>query len=198
MEKKLFVQLSAKVYKTVNVYPELLLEQKDKLHNFNSNYCFSVYYKNHLVEQYGTLVYKNIFISALKPDSCVTFFENGVEHFLYQYSNDVHVVISSLHNPINIFITATAYQFLLMLLLIFLIWFVIAVTRFFQNRKTLKLFEQTSFRSIIQFSLILFIIMSAVFTSIFTGKFFIQRYNQFNNQKLIDKLTQNAKDNSNS
>ena len=195
LKSNLVVQLSAKVYKAVNVYPELLLEQKNKLGNHYDNFSYSVYFNDQLVEQYGPLSFKSYYVSNLKPDSSVSFIEeNGIEHLLFQLDNDVHIVVSSRHYPLSVFLSSNSYMFVVLLSFILFFLFLIFIKQRFSTGKSWSLFKDASFKSIIQTSLFAFIIISALFTSAAMGQYFIEQYNLLNRQKLVDKLKVAAED----
>jgi hypothetical protein len=54
---RLYVELTANSFKSAGVYPELLLEEKDKLPDVTPQYSFAIYHNQHLIEQSGDYFY---------------------------------------------------------------------------------------------------------------------------------------------
>lgn len=190
----LLVQLSAKAYKAVNVYPELLLEQKDKLKPEYDNFSYSVYVGNQMVQQNGPLVYKSFYASNLKKDSSTNFIDQGgVEHLLYQLDNDVHIIVSSQHYPLILFVSTSSYLFGILFCICLFFFFMFRFQNVFEQ-KQFSVFKNESFRNIIQYSLFAFIIIGAMMTAGIAGRYFIKQYSEISTQKLIDKLKVAAED----
>src|SRR5262249_12144135 len=155
---RLLVMLDAKVYKGANVYPELLLEEKDKLPQATSSYSFALYTNNKLIDEGGEYSYSyvNIFPGDKLPLNEPYFVdEKDYNHLLLKEANGRLIVVSNKEQVLASFFSYFSYIFIVLFVLILFILTGL-LTDDLLNRHKFKagMLERTSFRTIIQFSFI--------------------------------------------
>jgi signal transduction histidine kinase len=195
----LMVQLTSKLYKSANVYPELLLEEKNKLPI--SDYSYGIYTGNTLSEHSGkyNYPYSNDFnaFGTLKTDTLSDgemslSRHNGYNHLIYKRDANKVVVVSLEENQNARFLSYFTYLFIVLIFWTGLVWL-------FFNLKIVRLsdislfrYSTASFRTFIQVSFFIIILTSVLLIGFYTGRFFIRQYNEQTEQKLFEKLDQVA------
>jgi two-component system nitrogen regulation sensor histidine kinase NtrY len=188
-EGTLMVQLTSKVYKAVNVYPELLLEEKNKLPL--SNYSFSIYSDNIITEHSGNYTFSNYNIYAadsLADNDFITLEKNNYNHLIYKRDKHKVVVVSLPNDKLSEYLSFFSYLFMLFLVFVLLIVIVMNINILSRHNIDYNFLSNSSFRTFIQFSFFIIILSSVLIIGVFTGQFFIQQFNRNAEERLTEKL----------
>ena len=191
---RLYIILRSKLLNRINVYPELLLAEKDKIPEEAQSYSFAIYENNRLSESSGSMAYPvNDIYGAMISDTAdftepLVYREKNIEHIILQQSDGDTVVISKEINLANEFFAAFSYLFVaafffsMLMALLFYFYFYL---RGSAHRFSLA---QSSFRNIIQLSYILIIFLSVIFIGLYVGKLFQEQFNANTTEKLSEKM----------
>jgi two-component system, NtrC family, nitrogen regulation sensor histidine kinase NtrY len=187
----LMVQLTSKIYKAVNVYPELLLEEKNKLPA--SDYAYAIYTNNELSEHAGAFTYPayNTFTTDSLRRSAVdhaVFNRDDYSHLVFGRDENKTVVVSLPLQQSSRLLSYFSYMFLVLFLGMMLIWFVFFVGAWWSDPAPVRFLSNASFRTFIQFSFFLIILLSVVVIGLFTGRFFVNQFNRNTEARLNEKL----------
>ncbi|HZG01343.1 MAG TPA: HAMP domain-containing sensor histidine kinase [Chitinophagales bacterium] len=183
----LMVQLTSKVYKAVNVYPELLLEEKNKLPT--SNYAFAIYNNNLLTEHNGAFVYPAYVTAAFGPATELhTFTSNDFRHLVYKPDETKTVVVSLPSNLSQRLLSYFSYLFIILFIGLSLAWAGLYVRAWLRRRSSIDFLNTASFRTFIQISFFLIIFSAVLVIGLFTGRFFVTRFNDTTESRLNEKL----------
>ncbi len=186
---KLGVKLTAHQNFQANVYPELLLYEKNKIPETISNYSYAVY-KNNLLVSYGGTYNYSYYSTWVKPSvsNYKTIKEGQYNHFIFRPSPTDLVVISSTRNKLNDLISHFSYFFSIAFVLIVLIIIARFVTSYFSRDRLAALFFNTSLRNYIQLSFIVLIVFSVLIIGVLTGKFFREQYSRATSRTVLSKV----------
>ncbi len=188
---RLFIVLTSKVYKEINVYPELLLEEKNKIPQATEDYSFAIYDKGKLIDQGGDYSYS--FVSTFPADKLVlnepSFMdESSFSHLLLLQKDDKLIVVSRKQSVYTSFLSYFSYLFIILFLLIVTILGTGFIRDQASQRWNNSLLQRTSFRNIIQVSFVIIIFFSVIVIGVITGRFFISQFNKYTNTNLTQKL----------
>lgn len=186
---KLFVELTADAYKSAGVYPELLLEDKDKLPYQYMNYSFALYSHDHLIEQNGTYNY-DFHLKWSQDESREYQYVNyhGYHHLVYNRGNGIVIVISSKTNWFSYFTSYFSFLFVVFfnIMLLVLLFNLISINP--SLRSIRQFFRIASLRMLIHGFFMLFILVLLLIIAIVASRFFIKQYNDLSIQAVVDKM----------
>lgn len=183
---KLVLRLNPKIYYGQNVYPELLLG--DNVVNYNSiyNYGYAVYQNDKLVAQSRDFPYPyNWNKDYIFDEGDFSFVEEpDWEHSIQRFTNGKKVIVTVAREPV--FEPVATFSYL------FTFFFAgIVVVMFLQNLRsgnsTADEKFSLSFRSRINYSMMLMILVSFVIIGFVTIGFFRKQYDNFYNDRLLRK-----------
>ncbi len=186
---KLFVELTADAYKNAGVYPELLLEDKDKLPYQYLNYSFAIYSHDHLVEQNGTYNYD--YHLKWAPDESREYQYinyHGYHHLVYNRGNGIVIVVSSKTNWFSYFTSYFSFLFVVFfnITLLVLLFNLISINP--SLRSIRQFFRVASLRMLIHGFFMVFILALLMIIAYVAGWFFIRQFNDLSIQAVVDKM----------
>jgi len=186
---KLGIKLVARQFLQANVYPELLLEEKNKMPESVYNYSYAVYKNNALVSHGGIYNY-SYYSNWSKPElsNYKTTKEGVFNHFIYRPASTDLIVISSNRNKWNDFVSHFSYFFSIAFLIVIIIIVVRFVSRYTSRDRLSALFFNTSLRDYIQISFIVLIVFSVLIIGLLTVKFFKDQYSRATSQSVLSKV----------
>ncbi len=189
----LMVQLTSKIYKSANVYPELLLEEKNKLPI--SDYSYGIYTNNVLSEHAGSYNYpyfNTMRADTLKDGASTITNSNGFNHLVYRRDMNKTVIVSLEENQSARFLSYFTYLFIVLILWALLSWIFFNLRLVIHADVSPLSNTSSSFRTYIQVAFFLVILTSTILIGFYTGQFFIKQFNEQTQQKLFEKLDQVA------
>lgn len=184
----LMVQLTSKVYKAVNVYPELLLEEKNKLPA--SDYTYAIYSNNVLTEHAGSFIYHAYHAKTEDPPHVEqhTFKSQGFEHLVYHPDESKTVIVSLPTNRSSRLLSYFSYLFIILFIGLATAWWGLYLRTWLRRRSSIDFLNTASFRTFIQFSFFIIIFSAVLVIGLFTGRFFVDRFNESTTNRLNEKL----------
>lgn len=184
----LMVQLTSKVYKAVNVYPELLLEEKNKLPA--SDYTYAIYSNNVLTEHAGSFVYPAYHARTEDPPHVEqhTFTSKGFQHLVYHPDETKTVIVSLSTNRSSRLLSYFSYLFIILFVGLATAWLGLYLRTWLRRRSSIDFLNTASFRTFIQFSFFIIIFSAVLVIGLFTGRFFVNRFNESTTNRLNEKL----------
>lgn len=189
---RLFIVLRSKLLNRINVYPELLLEEKDKIPEEAEGYSFAVYENtNRLNESSGNITYpvNDIYGPMTKElNEPFIYHEKNIEHIILKQDDGDTVVISKEIDLLQEFFSAFSYLFVAAFLFVVLIAFLLYLYLYSKGSAHFFSFAEASFRNIIQLSFVFIIFLSVIFLGITIGNLFQQQFNSNTSEKLSEKL----------
>ncbi len=189
---RLFIVLRSKLLNRINVYPELLLEEKDKIPEEAEGYSFAIYENNHrLSESSGTIAYPVNDIYGPKTSEVnepLVYHQGNLEHIILKQDDGDTVVISKDIDLLQEFFSAFSYLFVAAFLFVVLIAFLLYLYLYSKGTAHFFSFAEASFRNIIQLSFVFIIFLSVIFLGITIGNLFQQQFNSNTTEKLSEKL----------
>ncbi|TWR30579.1 GHKL domain-containing protein [Mucilaginibacter pallidiroseus] len=207
----LIIELKSKPLLAPGTFPELLIDKELQADAEYKNYSYAFYADNRLVEQSGTFIY-NItnkgFKGALKKyvvqnteSTRPGWFERFVRysHLIYMPGPRNMIVVSMEQNMLLTNITALTFFFVVLLafgaliLLIRLLW--IRVRLFNVNNDTIKWnfrisFDNILYRTRIQFSVIIAVVVTLVMVGIITFLSISRQYQEQQDRLIRSKILQ--------
>ncbi|GDX51172.1 hypothetical protein LBMAG27_02190 [Bacteroidota bacterium] len=189
---RLFIVLRSKLLNRINVYPELLLEEKDKIPAEAEGYSFAIYENNHrLNESSGNVAYPVNDIygpMTVEVNEPLIYHEGNLEHIILKQDDGDTVVISKEIDILQEFFSAFSYLFVAAFLFVVLIAFLLYVYLYSKGAAHFFSFAEASFRNIIQLSFVFIIFLSVIFLGITIGNLFKAQFNNNTSEKLSEKL----------
>lgn len=183
----LVLQLIPKVYYGQNVYPELLLGDNMSTLSDYSYYDYAIYQHDKLIIQHGDFPYTYNWDKDLHfGDKQYAYIDVGDwEHIIYRFTNDKKVIVTiaeeGLFEPIATFSYLFSFFFVVVAI-------ITLVRRFWRSRNGGLLDWFTlSFRTRINYSMLLMIIISFVIIGLITISFFRKQYDNFYSDRLQRK-----------
>ena len=186
---QLVIHLIPKFYYGQNVYPELLLGESVSIAPENGIYDYAIYRHDKLISQHGDFPYSYYWSKEFQfGDQQYVFIDVGDwEHVIYRFANDMKVVVTigqeGLFEPVATFSYIFAFYFVFIL-------FALLVARIMKGEflRSNPLTDITlSFRTRINYSMLLMIVFSFIIIGFITMSFFSQQYNNFYNDRLLRK-----------
>ncbi len=178
-----------KMYNGQNVYPELLLGQNVTSVLDNFEYNFAIYQKDKLVMQQGDFPYSYYWDKAFdRENSKKYFFESKEwEHLVCNFGNDRKVIVSIPQEGFFEPVATVSYFFSIYFLIITLFLTVVNFYKLFKENRSLVADVNMSFRTRINYSMLLIIIVSFIIIGIVTISFFKNQYDGFYTDRLLRK-----------
>jgi signal transduction histidine kinase len=175
----LFFELSPKTNYEVLGYPELLLEKPIKSNQYSEQFSYAKYANGRLMMHSGTFPYAFDPMVYGNTSAEFRFFESdGFDHVIYNPDNENSIVVSvPTINPYNILVSFT-YIFIFFLVMITLLLV-------FSNPYTKMIDIQFTIKNKVVFSIMLILLLSAVFVA---GGIIYYTINQFE-QSRFDIMT---------
>ncbi|MEO6167214.1 MAG: ATP-binding protein [Chitinophagales bacterium] len=186
---KLYVELTADAYKNAGVYPELLLEDKDKLpFEFMGN-SFAIYNHQHLVEQSGEYFYD--YHLKWTPDENREYRYvkyHGYTHLVYNRGNGIVIVVSGKTNWFPYFTSYFSFLFVVFfnITLLVLLFNIITINPGFRSIR--QFFRRASLRTLIHGFFMLFILALLLIIAYVAGSFFLRQFNDLSIQTVVEKM----------
>lgn len=174
----LLIKIVPKSYDIGNVYPELLLEGKNKLINqYENEFDYAIYVNDRLNAKFGDFPYPK-FIKEIDNES--------YNHY-YLIDNDFNKKVIISNKKISVLDKISVYSFVLSFYLV--IGFISLVLYFnFSGSKDVKIFYFT-FRRKITLSMLILVITAFFVFGITTIGYFSKQYNSYHNERLNRKET---------
>ncbi len=188
---RLIIILNSKIYREVNVYPELLLEEKNKIPQADYDYSYAIYNNEKLIDQGGDYPYSytNQFPdSQLIVNEPSIIKESSFSHLLLKQPGGKLIVVTTTLNFITSFLSYFSYLFIVLFLLLVCILSGAFIRNIISKRKSENWLQRASFRNIIQISFVIIIFLSVIVIGIITGRFFISQFNKYTKNNLALKL----------
>jgi signal transduction histidine kinase len=190
---RLYVELKASAYKSAGVYPELLLEEKDKLPFNTPEYSFAIYQQNHLVEQNGNYFYD--YHLKWLPDARYEekyVLDNGSSHLLYNAGNNLIIVVSRKSMWFPYFFSYFSFLFVVFFNITLLL-LGLNILSIYPTVKSLRQFlRAASLRTLIHGFFMIFILVVLLIIAYVSGTFFLRQFNDLSRQIVIDKINRVA------
>lgn len=189
----LMVQLTSKLYKSANVYPELLLEEKNKLPV--SDYSYGIYTGGYLSEHSGEYNYpyhNTINVDSLSDGEMIQTISNGFNHLVYKRDMNKTVIISLEEDQTARLLSYFTYLFIVLIFWAVIVWLYFNLRPVLHSDVSTFSYSTVSFRAFIQVAFFIIILSSVLLIGFYTGRFFIQQFNKQSEQKLFEKLEQVA------
>ena len=188
----LVIEFRSKIFAQANVYPELLLETKDKLPAGTNRYSYAVYKSNRLVNHSGPFdyVYENAYdqiVDSLKTES-YSFSAGEFNHLIYHPSETYTVIVSRKNPGFSEFISYFSFVFAVLFALVISLVGFHSVRKIFISKPFRNPFNHAPLRNIIQFNFVLVIVSAVVFIGVITGIFFEKQFKQNSYENLQEKL----------
>ncbi|MBA2407662.1 MAG: HAMP domain-containing histidine kinase, partial [Chitinophagales bacterium] len=185
----LYVQLTADAYKSAGVYPELLLEEKDKLPFVTPQYSFAVYNNQYLVRQNGSYFY-DFRLRWIPPNTHEEKYINygGSNHLLYNAGNNLIIVVSKKNNWFSYFTSYFSFLFVVLfnITLLLLLFNIISIHPNLQSIR--DFFRRASLRMLIHGFFMMFILIMLLIIAYVAGAFFLNQFNSLAMETVTDKM----------
>ncbi len=184
----LVLRLVPKIYYGQNVYPELLMGSNTRVSPNLHNYAYAIYQNNKLIAQYGNFPYSYYWNNDYRfgNENFVFIEEPDWEHSIQRFSNGKRVIVSVMREPLFEPVATFSYLFTFY----FMVLAVIMALRLVTSKNSERAFYDDliiSFRTRINFSMLLMILFSFVVIGIITISFFSRQYDNFYTDRLLRK-----------
>ncbi len=186
---ELVVHLIPKVYYGRNVYPELLLGENISNVLDNSRYSYAVYRNDKMIMQHGDCPYSYYWNKDFQfGDKQYVYIDEGDwEHLIYRFSNNMKDIVTDkqegLFEPVATFSYMFSFYFIvafLAILIYHLGWRNESPGYFFNG-------FSISFRTRINYSMLIMILISFIIIGFTTMSFFTRQYHNFYTDRLLHK-----------
>lgn len=183
------IQLSPKTYQKDNLYPELLVEEKNRpIIEGDNDYDYAIYVNDKLSSQAGEFPYPFDLDFVLQEGKESAKFESfGYRHLIYSDTPSRSVVVSE---PLESFIMPVSiFSYLFCFFLIIGIAAIVVLSflaKYVWKSKDWNVLNM-SFRNRVNFAMILIIVSSFVIIGIITIRYFSNEYDNYHEQRLIRK-----------
>ena len=189
----LILELKSKYFKEENVFPELLLEGSVKLNKEFNSYSYSIYKYGKLISQQGPYPYSLQSTEFSGTTKEYTFIEsNDYNHLVYKPNNDVLIVVSKSIDGKTTSFTIFSYVFGLFSVFLSIFYLRRLLGRRFNlltiNFKNLSSRFRILFKTRIQLSLILTILLSLGIVGYITFVYISDQYTKQQNERLSQKV----------
>ncbi len=177
----LYVELYAKFYPKEMGYPELLIDKNIRINKEVYNYSYAKYKNNELLVQYGKLSYPMRSTFYKKYSNEFEFFTSGeYDNLHYNAGKGNEIVISRKSHDLLDIIAPFSYVFIFFCIISFL--FIVLYKIPFSVKEI-----SINFKSRLQLSMILVLVISFVIIGFSTLYFIINIYEKKNNDIIIEK-----------
>ena len=181
---QLFILLHPKKNKSKGVLPELFKQNQDA--DFQLNYSYALYDSGRLIEQNG-----NYNFPITKEHSDKTFVvnnENSSSVLQYQPTKFESIVVAKNSRSLLDFVTLFAYLFFTFLLVVIILFVIDAIVLHSFNVKALIELLKLNIRNQIRATIILTSFVSFIIIGVITVLFFINKFNQASEERLIKSI----------
>jgi len=180
-ENGLFIELNSKIRYTQQGYPELLLDEELIRDMEIKNYSSAKYYKGKLISQSGEFPYSLAFPDSTNEQEFEFAYFDGYEHLIYRIDSQNIIIVGKPRITIVDYLITFSYLFVLLIVLLYFIRVLIQLPGITGSR-------QFDFKSKIQWSLLLILIISLL--SIGGGAIYlsIQQYKDEHFNNLSEKM----------
>ncbi|MFN8323398.1 MAG: HAMP domain-containing sensor histidine kinase [Chitinophagales bacterium] len=183
----LLLRLFPKVYYGQNVYPELLLGNNVTVSNNVNNYSYAIYQNDKLVAQYGDYPYTYYWNReyVFSNDNLRFIEEPEWELNIQRFKNGKKVIVSIAREPNFEPVATFSYLFTFLFIVSVFIW--LAFTLILGDWEFLFQGFAVSFRTRINYSMFLMILVSFIIIGFITISFFSRQYDNFYTDRLLRK-----------
>ena len=183
----LSVVLTARVYRAFNVYPELLLEEKNKIASNLNQYSYAVYHQDKLLFQSGDYPYSyHLYKNAEQTERY--FDANGYNHLLLQVKPGTTIIISKADSALRDFTTDFSFVFVVSLLIIAALGLLLFLPRLGNLRRLRLHLGQSSFRGTVQAAFLVVIFLAVFCIGFISGRIFVSQFNHDAESKANEKM----------
>lgn len=177
-----FVIAKPKLYKSEALYPELFKQSKDLTADLNIDYSYAVYKNNLLIHKVNDYPFSSI-LSIQYNDEFKIKKQHDYSELWYNAGNQKVIIVAKKNQGFISYLTLLAYLVCTLMLML-------ALFKFFQNFAYKGLFKLKSIfnlniRNQIQLTITLVSIFAFIIIGIVTISFFINRFNESNEDRLI-------------
>jgi signal transduction histidine kinase len=186
----LAIKLAPKIYYGQNVYPELLLGEHVNVAENNYKFQYAVYYNDKLIGQYGDYPFtyywdKNY---AFNEEEDIKYIELPEwEHLIQRFPNGKKVIVTIAREPLFEPIATFSYLFTFLMLAVIAALLLAGVFIDANILSPLLSSVALSFRTRINYSMLLMIVVSFIIIGFVTIGFFRKQYNDFNTDRMLRK-----------
>lgn len=186
----LAIRLTPKIYYGQNVYPELLLGEHVNVSETNYKFQYAIYYNDKLIGQYGDYPFTYYWNKEYSFDSGedVAYIELPEwEHLIQRFANGKKVIVTIAREPLFEPIATFSYLFTFLMLSVV---GALLLAGFVIDRNILSPLLNSvalSFRTRINYSMLLMIVVSFVIIGFVTIGFFRKQYDDFNTDRMLRK-----------
>ena len=180
-ENGLFIELNSKIRYTQQGYPELLLDEELIRDMEIKNYSSAKYYKGKLINQSGEFPYSLAFSDSTNEQEFEFAYFGGYEHLIYRIDSQNIIIVGKPRITFVDYLITFSYLFVLLIVLLYFTRVLIQLPGITGSR-------QFDFKSKIQWSLLLILIISLL--SIGGGAIYlsIQQYKDEHFNNLSEKM----------
>lgn len=183
----LAVEMTAKVYRAINVYPELLLEEKNKLASNLNQYSYAIYNNDQLLFQNGEYPYAYHLYKPAEQNQSY-FDAGGYNHLIQKTKPGTTIILSKKDSWFRDLSTNFSYVFVVCLLFIIFIFLYYVIKPFHGFKRWMQIIKTASFQNTIQAGFLIVIFLAVAGIGIFSGRIFISQYNKESKEKVVEKL----------
>ncbi len=190
---QLIIELKSKYFRDENIFPELLLEGSLKMNKDFNSYSYSIYKSNKLISQQGSYPYslQNIEFASAK-DGYEFIESNDFNHLTYKPNNDLLIVVSKPIESKTKILTLFSYIFGLFSFFLLIFYLRRTFGKRFNlltiNFKNIPGRFKILFKTRIQLSLVLTIIISLIIVGYITFIYITDQYTKQQNERLSQKV----------
>jgi signal transduction histidine kinase len=185
----LVLHLIPKVYYGQNVYPELLLGENVTLLEGESKYNYAIYKRDKLIIQHGDFPYTYYWSKDYNFEGKqYVFIDAGDwEHIIYRFSNDMKVIVTEKHE--GLFEPVATFSYLFSFYFLAAVCMLLFARLFLGKTPLTQVLEgfTISFRTRINYSMLLMIVISFIIIGFITISFFSRQYDNFYSDRLLRK-----------
>ncbi len=185
----LALRLTPKIYYGQNVYPELLLGDNLSVSNNPNNYSYAIYQNDKLIAQSGEYPYSYYWNRDYQYGNKDFVFieEPDWEHSIQRFSNGKDVIVTVAREPVFEPVATFSYFFTFYFLALGLVVFVFRLVTAQNPKESIYSSLVVSFRTRINFSMLLMILVSFIIIGFITISFFSRQYDNFYTDRLLRK-----------
>lgn len=186
----LAIKLSPKIYYGQNVYPELLLGEHINVSETNYKFQYAIYYNDKLVGQYGDYPFtyywdKNY---AFDDGEDVKYIElPDWEHLIQRFPNGKKVIVTIAREPLFEPVATFSYLFTFLMAAVIVALLLAGLLVDKNILSPLLSSVALSFRTRINYSMLLMIVVSFIIIGFVTIGFFRRQYDDFNTDRMLRK-----------
>ncbi|MDB5281265.1 MAG: histidine kinase, partial [Bacteroidota bacterium] len=186
---ELVMHLIPKVYYGQNVYPELLLGENVSSQADEGKYNYAIYRHDKLVIQHGDFPYTYYWSKDLQfGNDQYAFVDAGDwEHIVYRFNNDMKVIVTEKHEGLFEPVATFSYFFSFYFIAVVLALLLAKFAKYERPEADLLNSFSFSFRTRINYSMLIMIVISFIIIGFITIGFFRKQYDNFYSDRLLRK-----------